>query len=87
MKNNLAICISALTLVAALTVPVQLTAQEHNEKHAHYKLIDLGTFGGPASSFSNGFDGILNHHGTAAGWADTSTPDPDPTFCSTLTVS
>src|SRR5262249_468322 len=43
-----------------------------------YKLIDLGTFGGPASYFPNGFDGILNNHGTAVGGANTSTPDP---FC------
>jgi probable HAF family extracellular repeat protein len=43
-----------------------------------YKLIDLGTFGGPASYFSNGYDGILNSNGAVAGWANTSTPDP---FC------
>ncbi len=55
--------------------------QDHNNKHHHYKLIDLGTFGGPTSYFTNGFDGILNNHGTAAGWADTSTPDPVPSFC------
>jgi probable HAF family extracellular repeat protein len=43
-----------------------------------YRLVDLGTFGGPASYFPNGFDGILNNHGTAVGGANTSTPDP---FC------
>jgi probable HAF family extracellular repeat protein len=58
-----------------------VAAPSSQELHAHYKLVDLGTFGGPASYFSNGFDGILNHHGTAGGWADTSTPDPVPTFC------
>jgi len=67
----------ALVLLALLAIPLQLTAQDHSR----YKLIDLGTFGGPASYLTNGFDGILNHHGTVAGWADTSTPDPDPTFC------
>jgi probable HAF family extracellular repeat protein len=50
-------------------------------KHPRYKLIDLGTFGGPASSASNGLDGILNAHGTAVGWANTSTRDPYPAFC------
>jgi probable HAF family extracellular repeat protein len=60
-----------------LVCAVHLAAQEHH----HYKLIDLGTFGGPASYFANGFDGILNNHGTSAGWADKSTPDPFPGFC------
>src|SRR4029077_21100555 len=60
-----------------LVCAVHLAAQDHH----HYKLIDLGTFGGPASYFSNGFDGILNHHGTAVGWADTSAPDPFPMLC------
>jgi len=50
-------------------------------QHHHYKLIDLGTFGGSASYFSNGFDGILNSQRTSVGWADTATPDPFPAFC------
>src|SRR5215472_12997016 len=54
-------------------------AQERPGKHdLRYRLVDLGTFGGPASYFPNGFDGILNNHGTAVGGANTSTPDP---FC------
>jgi probable HAF family extracellular repeat protein len=73
MKKNLAVVIIAVT---ALAIPAQLGAQ-----HTRYHLVDLGTFGGPASYFSNGFDGILNNRGTAVGWADTSTPDPHPTFC------
>jgi probable HAF family extracellular repeat protein len=72
--------IIALIFFAALAVPALLIAQAL-PKHPRYKLIDLGTFGGPASYLPNGFDGILNQHGTTAGWADTSTPDPDPTFC------
>jgi probable HAF family extracellular repeat protein len=76
MKSRTLRWITAITLFAALAMPVQLAAQ-----HTRYKLVDVGTFGGPASYFSNGFDGILNHHGTAAGWADTSTPDPYAPFC------
>jgi hypothetical protein len=71
-----------MTLCAALAVPVGLAAQDkQNHKHHHYKFIDLGTLGGPASHFSNGNDGILNSEGTAAGWAETSEPDPYPAFC------
>jgi len=77
--------IAVITLFAALTMPLALAAQEDaaqakKPKHHHYKLVDLGTFGGPASYFSNGFDGILNNRGTA-GWADTSKPEPYPPFC------
>ena len=55
--------------------------QSRPSKHHHYQLVDIGTFGGPASYFSNGFDGILNDQRVAVGWADTSTPDPHPPFC------
>jgi hypothetical protein len=67
----------AQTLFAAfaLAMPIQLAAQ-----HTRYKLFDVGTLGGPASSTSNGLDGILNNHGTAVGWANTSTPDPYAPF-------
>src|SRR5579864_7445215 len=86
MNSRSVICISALTLCSWITLTAQVRTQGHEMQgskptHHHYQLIDLGTLGGPASYFSNGFDGILNHKGTAVGWADTSTPDPDPTFC------
>jgi hypothetical protein len=75
-----------VTLFAALTIALGLAAQDttvpaKRAQHHHYKLIDLGTFGGPTSYFSNGNDGILNNQGTGAGWVDTSTPDPYPSFC------
>jgi probable HAF family extracellular repeat protein len=72
----------ALTL-CAVAIPIALAAQTEKPQgqHHHYKLIDLGTFGGPASYFSNGFDGILTNEGTAVGWADTPTPDPFSPFC------
>jgi probable HAF family extracellular repeat protein len=82
MRSTTLTCITALTVFAALAVPVGLAAQDNqNHKHHHYQFIDLGTLGGPASYFSNGFDGILNNEGTSVGWADTSTPDPFPAFC------
>ncbi len=86
MKSTMLTCMTAMSLFAALAVRAPLAAQELQQQeqkkdHHHYKLIDLGTFGGPASYFSNGFDGILNNHGIAVGWADTSAPDPFPMFC------
>jgi hypothetical protein len=49
--------LGAVTLAAALAVPVRLaaqdgTAQANKPKHHHYQLIDLGTFGGPTSGLS-----------------------------------
>lgn len=84
MKNCLTLCVTALTLLAALTAPVQLAAQDvHSEgkhKHHHYKLIDMGTFGGAESHISPYFyDGpfqALNNAGTFASWGDTSELDP-----------
>jgi probable HAF family extracellular repeat protein len=57
-------------------------------EHHHYKLIDLGTFGGP-ESYINGFEYStfssvqdLNNAGALTGWADTSKLDPyGPSFC------
>jgi hypothetical protein len=45
MKSRTLTCITTMTLFAALAVPVQLAAQQHTR----YKLVDLGTFGGPSS--------------------------------------
>jgi len=49
MKSKTLLCITAMTLLAALALPVQLAAQ-----NTRYKLIDLGTLGGPSSSFFPG---------------------------------
>ena len=85
MKKNLTALIASFSLCASMAFPTISSAQNTqaptNPEHHHYKLVDVGTFGGPTSYFSNGFDGLLNNHGTAAGWADTPTPDPNPTFC------
>ena len=56
MKSRTWTCITAMALFAALLAfPVWVAAQdkpEHNNKHHHYKFIDLGTFGGPNSRVS-----------------------------------
>jgi probable HAF family extracellular repeat protein len=71
MKGNLSVSMVAMALVAALAGPVQLPAQQHH----HYKLIDMGTFGGPASSINYPlFQGTLNNRGVTTGWSATSIP-------------
>lgn len=87
MKSRILTCLTAMTLFAALAVPMRLaaqdgTAQANKPKHHHYKLVDLGTFGGPNSGVFL-LDGgqILNSQGTVAECAETTTADPDyPNF-------
>src|SRR5436309_15537 len=75
MKSRTLILAIAMTLFAALTMPVELAAQ-----HTRYKLIDIGTFGGPASYFTDpgigGKSKVLNNRGMLAGKAETTTPIP-----------
>jgi probable HAF family extracellular repeat protein len=67
-------CIT-LMLFAALAVPTQLAAQQHH----HYKLIDLGTFGGPISVVNGEpTERYINNLGTIVGGADTSIATPEP---------
>ncbi len=79
--NSINVVLLAVVALAILDPAAALT-------HHHYKLIDIGTFGGPTSDFNNSYDGpffdsgkVLNKRGILAGWADTSTPDPFPSFC------
>lgn len=65
------------------------------QAHHHYQLIDMGTLGGPNSWFNSlsvtdiqGFNTVFynlaqvqNGNGTFVGFANTSTPDPYPSFC------
>jgi hypothetical protein len=58
-------------------------SQDHNPKHHHYRLIDLGTFGGPNTNFVTQGVGaqVLNHRGVVTGSADTSISDPNAPSC------
>src|SRR5213080_5112028 len=69
MKRNPTAAITVITLLAALALPAPLAAQ-----HTRYKLIDIGTFGGPQSFSFFGQARSLNNGGTLVGFADTSTP-------------
>jgi probable HAF family extracellular repeat protein len=81
-------CIAAVGLFTLLALPIQLAAQNkqgHNQHH--YRFIDLGTLGGPASYINNDPSGdgaassILSPRGIVVGAADTSIPDPSCSNC------
>jgi probable HAF family extracellular repeat protein len=82
---------AALVLIGAL--PVRLVAQQQSEqqglqenKKLRYRLVDIGTFGGPSSTVPgpnfgpSGTAKSVNNPGTVAGSGDTPTPDPDGFF-------
>jgi probable HAF family extracellular repeat protein len=71
MQSRILTFVTAMTLLAALAIPIGLAAQQHTR----YKLVDLGTLGGPASAI-NGGTTSLDSRGIAVGAADTSVPNP-----------
>jgi hypothetical protein len=77
MKSKALKCVVAITLFSALAIPIRLAAQDKQDhhKHHHYKLIDMGTFGGPASNAIP----FLNNKGEMAGGSATSVPAPPTT--------
>jgi probable HAF family extracellular repeat protein len=92
MKSHASTWINA-TVLLGFALPIQLTAQffddarEHRppRKHTRYKLVDIGTFGGPATYFTDpGIGGVsktLNDQGMLAGKAELATPDPNNGNC------
>jgi len=93
-------CSSILvTTLFALAIPASIVAQERDQsagdetshgvahkKHHHYKLIDLGTLGGPSAYKSVNAPGyqIINNAGVVAFGADTPLTDPNasnPLLC------
>jgi len=76
MKSRKQNCFTAITLLAALAIPVRLAAQGQTTHFRHYNLIDIGTFGGPASFINPPFNDfpVLNNHGAIVGASATPTP-------------
>jgi probable HAF family extracellular repeat protein len=77
-KSSIVAAINVV-LLATLTLPVELAAQ-----HTRYKLIDIGTLGGPsAGGQGNGLGAsqFLTGSGTVVGGSDTSIPDPNAPNC------
>jgi probable HAF family extracellular repeat protein len=90
MHRTLFTVVSALSVCAALSTPIRIAAQSQpgtqsqKQGHHQYKLVDVGTLGGPndapVSPYFGLFSGVeqptLSNEGTFAGQAETSTPDP-----------
>jgi len=87
MKSKMSMRIAVIGLFSVLAMPVLLAAQDqdqdrdkrhHLHQYHHYQLIDVGTFGGPNSSFvlPSPELRLLSNSGVAVGGADTPTLDP-----------
>jgi probable HAF family extracellular repeat protein len=100
MKHRTVTYITVMTVLVALAIPTvaqDRKARSDKREHQHYRLIDIGTFGGPLSYFNSlslsdrfGFSGaaytfaqVLNPRGILVGGADTPMPDPFPNSCFT----
>ena len=91
MKSKTFTSFIVTTVFATLAVATQLAAQEQQQKkeHTRYKLIDIGTFGGPASFINPasalGAPNQINQSGAAVGASATtipSSPDSDVSLSS-----
>jgi probable HAF family extracellular repeat protein len=79
MKLRTLTCVGATTLLTFPTFLAHLSAQEQQQEQRRYKLIDLGTFGGPASYINPVGNGgpYMNGEGAVVGSSQTSIP-PHP---------
>jgi probable HAF family extracellular repeat protein len=91
MRENLGVLIATVGLCGVLALPPVSMAQDSEAKkepkHQHYRVVDLGTMGGPQSFLNE--EGVpvfpntrvLNRAGEVAAIGDTTTPDPFNPFC------
>jgi probable HAF family extracellular repeat protein len=88
-KSRMFTNIIAMTLFAAMAMPVCVLAQgnaaqeqkEEKHEHHHYKLIDMGTLGGPNSFPPSPGTLDINSRGLPIAEADTPIPDPFAPIC------
>jgi probable HAF family extracellular repeat protein len=81
MKTKWIIAITLIALLTAVAGPIRVNGQKAADTqplHSRYKLIDLGTFGGPASYLESPTPAVevLNNRRMVTGEADTTIPDP-----------
>jgi probable HAF family extracellular repeat protein len=88
MKSRISMRLIAIAALVTLTISGSLAAQDatvpaKKAQHHHYKLIDVGTFGGPASFFNLPGNSVpaLNSRNFAVGDSATSTPVPPNGNC------
>src|ERR1700748_1865934 len=90
MKKSLVACIAAIFLGGVFSLPSRSSGQqvqEHTNQPVRYRLVDLGTLGGPNSYQPFGYaanfltEASVSDGGTFVGWADTPTPDPFAPNC------
>jgi probable HAF family extracellular repeat protein len=85
MKSRNVILAVVVAVVTVLIITTVLHAQDDavqakKAQHHHYKLVDMGTFGGPSSYLATtnevtspgAINQVLNNKGTVVGWGDTS---------------
>jgi probable HAF family extracellular repeat protein len=78
MQSKFSTCVVAITLFAIggfTPLDAQQPQQAPPPGHIRYKLVVMGTFGGPQSASFFGQARSLNERGTLVGQADTSVPD------------
>jgi hypothetical protein len=81
MKSRKLVCVALITF-AVMAISLPLVAQERHASHHHYKLIDVGTFGGPGGGICNPSCPSINNQGALVGISATSIPDPfAPNMC------
>jgi probable HAF family extracellular repeat protein len=86
MKFEKWTCLTLLASVVALVMPFDVAAQEdamqnQKPKHHMYRLIDVGTLGGPLSGFASPSSVTVNSGGIGTAIADTSIPNPKSPNC------
>jgi probable HAF family extracellular repeat protein len=73
MATIIFVTVSAIELTAAQVI------RDAHKRQARYKMIDLGTFGGPMSA--DFAAPLINNHGVVTGAADTAEADPNAPNC------
>jgi hypothetical protein len=71
MKSRTLKFVVSIVFLVEMATPYWLTAQQ-----PRYKLVDVGTFGGPNAVVNGPVIRDFSNAGAYAGEADTSTPDP-----------
>ena len=78
MKSQILSAVTAMTLFVVLAILVPSAAQERKQgqQHHRFRLVDLGTFGGPESNVNNAVNAgpIVSRRGAAVGSSATSVP-------------